>query len=385
MASSKLTPMRHQTKTQALSDYLIENVHELAPKGKFLPMQQLSERLNVSVMTLHRAMSDLEAQNLIYRRQGSGTYVSPRLNQRTVGLVYDRDIFQPGASPFCGLLVEESRRRAASSEEKFSFYLAIPSHDGLPVHDDLVDAIHTRRLQGILFVGEQNPEAISWLLQQKIPTVALAYTPIAPWRVKIDHPAVVRMGVENLVSQGCRRIGLWIPAGVGIGPASGQKSFPELDAFRQALKKHGLTYKPEYVWNVESLTDTVETQPRETNQEQGFRAAFEVFGNAAGATKAKREEMPDGLVILDDMMTRGAVVALGKVGQHVGKDLRIATHTNHGSTALSGYEADLTIIEVDPAEIVQAMFDMLETLMEGKTPASATVSIEPKLKSVNGQ
>lgn len=375
MSPPKLSPVQHQTKTQALSAYLIEYAHSIGPGNKFPPMQKLSEELEVSVMTLHRALSELEAQGIITRKQGSGTYVSPHLRQRTVGLVYDRDIFQVGASPFCGLLVEEARHRADSSHEKFSFYLAMPAVAGLPVHEDLADAIRERRLQGILFVGEQNPEAVDWLLRQEMPTVALSYTPIAPWRVKIDHPSVVRLGVETLVGQGCRRIGLWIPSGVGIGSSGGEKSFPELDAFRLALKKHGLPFKAQNVWNIDKLTGTVETKPHESNQEQGFRAVFEVFGNAT-----QPKEQLDGLVILDDMMTRGALVALSKVGISVGSDLQLATHTNRGSTALSGYESDISIIEIDPAEIIQAMFEMLETLMDGKTPAVSPVSIEPKLR-----
>ncbi|MDF2439457.1 MAG: GntR family transcriptional regulator, partial [Abditibacteriota bacterium] len=119
-----MPPVKHQTKTQALSVSLTELARQLGPDAKMPTMQELSQSLQVSMMTLNRALSELEAQGVITRRQGSGTYVAPRPAQRTIGLVYDRDIFQTGASPFCGLLVDEARRRAASGNEKFSFYLA---------------------------------------------------------------------------------------------------------------------------------------------------------------------------------------------------------------------------------------------------------------------
>ena len=41
----------------------------------------------------------------------AATYGTPRTAERTVGLVYDRDIFAAGNSPFTGLLVDEARRR----------------------------------------------------------------------------------------------------------------------------------------------------------------------------------------------------------------------------------------------------------------------------------
>jgi hypothetical protein len=48
---------------------------------------------------------------------------------------------------------------------------------------------------------------------------------------------------------------------------------------------------------------------------------------------------------------------------------------------LAGHEAEITLIEIDPAEIVQAMFDTLETLMEGRKPASNVLSVKPHLAS----
>ena len=371
-----MNPFSHQTKTQALCSYLTELANKLGPDAKLPTMQQLCESLGVSVVTLNRALSELEGQNIIQRKHGVGIFVSPRLNQRTIGLVYDRDIFQAGASPFCGLLVEAARTRAASSSEKFSFYLAIPSKEGFPVHDDLVEDIRARRLHGILFAGEGNPQAVEWLLRHDVALVAVAYTPIAPWRVKIDWPEFVRLGVASLAQQGCKKIGLWIPVGVGLGRTEGEVSFAELDAFRKALKKESLPFEAACVWENENMViEPVVPHPPMTNQEQGFRAASEVFGSTAS-----KGERPDGIVILDDMMTRGAVVALGQLGVRPGQNLKIATHTNRGSTVLMGYEENLTLMEIDPDEIVQASFAMLETLMAGSTPPEPTVSIKPKLR-----
>jgi DNA-binding LacI/PurR family transcriptional regulator len=373
---TQLEPIRHRTKTQAITAQLTELARRLGADARMPTIQQLCELLGVSVVTLNRALSELEAQNIILRKHGVGIFVSPRIGQRTVGLVYDRDIFAAGASPFCGLLVEAARQRATSSNEKFSFYLAMPSKEGLPVHDDLVEDLRAARLDGLVFVGENNPAAAQYLQRQDIPLVALSYTPTAPYRVSIDWSESVRLGVQALAAEGCARMALWIPVGAGLGRVDGAGSFPELDAFKAALKSHKLSFHPELVWRDEMLREDADASTLGTNQEQGFRAAHEIFGD-----KSTRNAAPDGILILDDMMTRGAIITLQQLGVRVGRDVKIATHLNKGSGVLAPFEANIARIQIDPQEIVNALFGMLETLMSGAKPRTNVVAIKPALLS----
>ncbi len=377
-----LKPLMHQTKTQALRDELSSLVDTMQPDEKLPTMRQLQESLGVSPMTLHRALSELEAQHIIYRRQGSGTYVAPRAEAPaeatpTVGLVYDRDIFGKQASPFGSILVEEARRRATANGERFSLYLAPKSSEDEAVHDDLREAVEQGRLRGVLYAGETHVRALDYLLENNIPVVSLSYLPTASHRVRIDHAEIVRLGVQALAEKGCKRIGLWIPLGVGLGKDS-TGHFSELDAFRGALKEHGLEYDETLVWRADEHTSEV-PEVAETNQHQGLRAAREVFAKKKGDSSTRN--VPDGIVINDDMMTRGALTSLAKLGVPIGKDLQIATHANCHSDVLLGHEDDLTLIEIDPAQVADAMFQMLETLMSGNQPVSDVVEIKPQLRN----
>ena len=361
----------YATKTQALSAHLTEMAHQLGAGAKLPTMQQLSVDLGISVMTLNRALSELEAQGIVVWRQGSGTYVGEKVGQKSIGLVYDRDVFGPGTSPFCGLLLHEAQRRAEEHGEQFSLFLAAPSPSGLPVHQDLADAIENRRLTGLLFAGESNPAALKWLLKQKLPLVALSYAPITTYRVRIHHAQTVYLGAQELARRGCQNIALWIPEGVGIGRESGAESFEELDFFKRALEDCNIVFRPELVLNSQNLTATVPPQPPQTNQQQGHNAAHEVF--------ADTENRPDGIVILDDMMTRGALAGLSQIGIKCGQDVQIASHTNKGSHLLFGFEEQLILLEIAPAEIAATMFEMLETLMRGEKLAQNVVSIAPRV------
>jgi DNA-binding LacI/PurR family transcriptional regulator len=364
--------LAYSTKTQALSAHISDLAYKLGPGAKLPTMQQLSAELGISVMTLNRALSELEAQNIVVRRQGSGTYVNEKLGLKTVGLVYDRELIGASASPFGELLLREAGRRAHENGEKFSLYLSEPSPSGLPVHDDLSEDIRERKMSGLLLMSGQIP-AIKWLLKQRLPLVSLSYSPLTPYHVRIFHAQTAYLGALELARRGAKRIALWMPSGVGLGRAAGQTSFEELDYFKKALQESGIQFDEKLVWNLERLDDDLKSNGL-SNQAQGLDAAYAVF---APENKAN---WPDGVVILDDMMTRGALTAMSQIGVVPARDVQIATHTNTGSQTLFGYDKSLVFLDIDPAQVAAAMFEMLETLMANETPENAVVSIAPTLR-----
>ena len=371
---TKAKPLTYTTKTQASSNYLAALARKLGPGERLPTMANLSVELGISVMTLNRALSELEAQGIVVRRQGSGTYVADTLSQTAVALVYDRDVFGPGASPFCSLLLHEATRLAEANDEKFNLYLTSPELEGEPVGPpippDLDEAIRTKRLGGVLFAGESNPAALRWLLNQGVPLVALSHAPVAPFRVRIDHAAVVRMGVRELARRGCQQLALWIPVGVGIGAETVGESFNELDAFKNELEQHGLQYDKRWVLHCGQLSAEVPAAPLGSNREQGRDAAQTVFGGA-------RDNWPDGVVCLDDMMALGALPEMKKLGVTVGQDVQFATHTNVGSSLLVGFGEELVLLPIDPARVASAMSEMLEALLRGDEIGEPVVSVGP--------
>jgi DNA-binding LacI/PurR family transcriptional regulator len=238
------------------------------------------------------------------------------------------------------------------------------------VPDDLAEALKTRRLAGLLFAGESNPAALKWLLKQKVPLVALSYAPVAPYRVRLDHSQTAHLGTSELARRGCKHIALWIPVGVGIGPEAGRDDFEELAAFKSALAEHGLKFDPSLVWRGSDLSAGVPATPEASNFEQGAEAARGVFEG--------KTPKPDGILVLDDLMARGALSVFQEQGLRPGQDFQLATHTNRGSQLLLGFE-DIIRLEFDPHQIAVAMIDLLDTLIAGETPENPVISIPPSI------
>jgi DNA-binding LacI/PurR family transcriptional regulator len=92
--------------------------------------------------------------------------------------------------------------------------------------------------------------------------------------------------------------------------------------------------------------------------EQGYRAAL-------GTWRLPRNEWPDGILVTDDLMMQGALGGMRECGVEVGRDVKVVSHANVGSPTLLGYEKDLTLLEVNPSEIVEVLFSTLDKAMNG--------------------
>jgi DNA-binding LacI/PurR family transcriptional regulator len=267
------------------------------------------------------------------------------------------------------------RQRAEAGAEEFSFHLSMPSHgvarSKVALHDGLIQEIESGCVQGIISVG-LDEDITDWIDAQGIPNVAFAGA--GRYHVMIDAEELVRLAVKQLVEKGCRKVAFWQAAAPRRKTEHPRGPSQESEAFAEALQRNGLTFDTKLVRLGADHLPGHNVIATESTQEQGYRIATEVFSRG-------RKTLPDGIVINDDLMTRGALSALAKLGVQVGRDVKIATHANRGSTVLMGHEHEMSLVEIDPAELVQAIFGMLETLMNGETPPQECVSILPRLRA----
>lgn len=356
--------------------------------GAKLPtMRRLSEELDTPPATLKRALTNLEAEGVLRRREGSrGIFVSDTLNRRRVALVCDPSFFGgAGLSPFWGMLIERIQERAAASQdEEISLHFTRPLAAGgapaaprdrgrLPLHEDLTTAVCQGRVHGVLGIGL--PESVAhWLEMSGLPLVSFAGA--GRTSVGVDYAAMIDVLTDALVRQGCRHIEMWCPAYRTPAAEQAARDISNRDAFARALTGAGLPFDASQYRRCRHLIrrsggGSLHAMPY---GEQGYETALSVFG--PGTPPGAR---PDGVVVLDDMMTLGALGALQALNLRAGRDVRIATHANAGSPALVGWESFLTVAEVDPARIVDEMFRLLGGQMERETAGGACVLVPPSL------
>ena len=370
----RMEPLQFENKTEALRKALMALAHELGAGGRLPAMRDMCRSFGVSTVTLDRALHDLETRNLVLRKHGVGVFVSPEYGRKTIGLVFGRNIFDEGVSPVCRLLFQYCRQRAAECREGFRVYFDLPAGPADPAtasgRNDLVRDVAEGRVQGLLLIWRQGAEEEAWLRSLGVPLVSFVTgLPLsAPYQVTLDYADMTRRGVAALAGAGCRRLALISPFGY-VHDADIDRT-----VFLEAVAAQGLETRPEWLWDNPADPSVGLGAAGESREEQGNRALREILGRPVAGR-------PDGVLINDDMLARGALVAARVLGLTLGRDLHIATHANKGSPVLYGHEDELIRLVADPDEIVRAMFEVLEPLMAGAEPATESVAVRATVTS----
>jgi len=125
--------------------------------GEPLPAErELAERLNVSRMTLRRAMDDLVVEGVVTRRRGAGTYLTrPRLSRRLAMTSFTEDMIRRGRVPSTRTLEFRQRRadRAASQQLRVPIGEPVFAFSRLRLADGQPMAIESSMIQCSLVPG----------------------------------------------------------------------------------------------------------------------------------------------------------------------------------------------------------------------------------------
>ncbi len=96
--------------------------------GEPLPAERdLAERLNVSRMTLRRAMDDLVVEGVVTRRRGAGSYLTrPRLSRRLAMTSFTEDMIRRGRVPSTRALEFRQKKADRAASQKLRVPIGEP-------------------------------------------------------------------------------------------------------------------------------------------------------------------------------------------------------------------------------------------------------------------
>ena len=371
-SNSSVLISRHRQRTHALCDALLSMSRELGPEAKFPTIAQLASQLGASSATISDALGELEQRKIVQRVRGVGVFVAPARQTRVALVCNSHFLLGTEHSPFYDLLIKSASQRAHAQNEEFSYHLTLPAAaDDKALPDDFKESVRQGEVQGTIGVGI-NRESRAWLQENEVPTVT--YASGGEIGVTINHEAVARLAVHHLASQGCRDIAYWAhqPYQLAVTPAMQRFMGRSLQAYRDALGEVGLSYRHELVHDPTAIAPIGSTSEI-TLQKQGYDVATRVFG----ASKAR----PDGVVIINDVLAAGALAALRRFKVAPGEDVQIASHSNAGSPTLLGYEDEIARLEIDPQQVIESLFGLLDSAMAGQTPDPSIIRIEPQLRA----
>ena len=341
-------------KREAVSEFIIGLAKRYGANAQLPGVRELAKSLKVSTATLDRVLGDLELRGVLLCHHGRGIFVSPTVGRLTIGFVFGGDVFASNASPFWVQILDIARDLAERDGYNFRYYLDIPGSRGAtPTHGDLERDLQESRLDAVLTMAV-SPEQMAWLEKWKQPKVALGTSMPDKYTVFMDTTAFIKAGLDQLAKYGCKRIAI-----LGVSTPA--------DAIITAMNSRGLAYDRALHYDYTWIAGLV-------NHENFEHFAYGLI------RKVFRMARPDGLLIFDDTMARGAFVALLAEGAHPGRDVFIAALANKGSSVLVPYAESLTLVENDAEQLVTKAFKMAAGLMRGEEPPERQVIIKPTLR-----
>jgi len=116
-----------------IAESLLERIEsgELKPGERLPPERELSQSLGVNRMTLRQALHNLQAQGLLVRRQGDGTYVAESKIERQAGKLvpFTKGMERRGYAPGAKVLTFERRLAEAAIAKELSLRVSAPIYD----------------------------------------------------------------------------------------------------------------------------------------------------------------------------------------------------------------------------------------------------------------
>jgi DNA-binding LacI/PurR family transcriptional regulator len=366
-ADKKVDAVRSQLRNLAL---------KRGPSAKMPTVDEMCSMYHTSRATINDALETLESHNIIRRKRGLGIFVSDKLLQRNIAIVIGKSLLSVrDSSPFWdalwGDIIAETEVRTNNKNEAITVHVAREEPQAEHSLDrQLARAISSAQIDGVIAVG-LDEGTWQWIKSYNVPVVSFASA--GTWHVTLNSTELVRICTANLISQGCRKLRLWIPSFLtipGLSTPIRSSPYPEFEehaeAFRQTLASGGVQDLPDSIWLAEPHAE--------------HRTAKRPDQGASMVARLVREGLAadtDGIISLDDMLTLGAYRAMLRSG--IARYIRMASHANSRTFVLYAYEQEITQVLFDPATIATHLFEVLDLVLDNREVPEIARIVQPKL------
>ncbi|MFQ3586190.1 MAG: LacI family DNA-binding transcriptional regulator [Fimbriimonadaceae bacterium] len=268
-----------------------------------------------------------------------------------IGLAIQRPQGGLNGDPFFTSLISEILDMLVHTEYHLCLETVPAGRSQGAVYDEL---LRSRRVDGLILVeSEANDERLDRLQRDQFPFVLIG-NPLSAcvWSVDNDNVYAGEVATRHLFENGYRRVG-FLAGRPGI-----TVSEDRLAGYQRVTAEHGA---PCRVWNAEF----------------GFEAARETAVRALSGSDA-----PDALVVLDDFMAMGVVLAARELRLHIPDDLGLVSFND--TNVCQFLACGLTSVSLNIPEIVKSAVGTLLAIMEGKQAETPQRHIVPCVLRVRG-
>lgn len=251
-------------------------------------------------------------------------------------------VLNPFYSPILEAVMRESARR------NYSVFVMTNQDVQLPNGEVSIK----KQMDGVIFVGEADPEAIGRLREQKIPVVLLnnCLDMENLLCITTSHYEGAVSAVNHLCDQGHRSIALL------AGRFSPQVNEARYKGYFDTLSLRGLKADPRYVQDIDPTLEA---------GEQAMRKLLRL------------RDRPTAVFCTNDTVAAGAMKAVIRAGLRIPEDVAIVGFDD--STVSHIVEPELTTVRIDMSLMGRLAAEKLFDLIDGKPSAETRIEIPTEL------
>lgn len=321
-------------KTDALYQQIVAYFEREIVEGRLTPGEKipsttnLAKEFNVNADTIQQSLKLLMSRGLVDRKPGRGTYVRRGINSKTIGIVIGKEIYTNPDIMFYNVFLD---RLTKLLEEK-GWNIKLFSTSEFAGYDkafyDLKSNVESGEIKAV--VEFCSNELVRNWMKKECP----APYPQSPFSV--DFEDFTYSGLNYLYQQDCRKIVI-----LAYAPEK------NLNTYKNAV--HDFCSKKEIFEHDIKIIST------SSHAKDGYKAIKNLF---------KQSSCPDGLLVANDAVFRGALYALLELGIKIPDDIKVITHANKGVDIFC--HIPLTKLEIDPDCFVQQVYDELLARINGE-------------------
>jgi len=306
--------------------------------------------------TVNRALQTLAEQGYLSLDRGRGIHVRQNRRVIRIGLLVGPSLLEQPTHPFAALLARAARDHFDTEGVDHRLYIERPEllKEGIPCRN-LRQDVEAGWLDALITAQCNAPGSLHYapLWRRKaVPLVDLGAHHGIPHCVCGGGDTALHLALELIRERGAREVAFLSYTGA------------DETKRERLLDRHGLRTRPEWF-----------------RRSQGGLAAE---GRGYMDTKLlwQNDAKPDALLVLDDVVAKGAMVALLEAGVHPPRDLCLVHHANRGSGIF--YPIDAPRVEYDPADYVAKAADLALALVRDPQLPPRTERVEPRLRLEDG-
>ncbi len=342
----------HPSKVLPIYRQIVSHFEDSIYSGKLVPgahipaTLDLARQFGVGRNAVQQALSILSERGLVERYSKRGTFVSQRVNSRTIGVLFPNSIAIDEQFHFLRIFCNEIIKQAREESWNIATYypLSLNEDSRKQYASELLKDINSGKLKGILS-HDNTPEMRKLLAEES--TVPYVITGDFEME-KIITDSMEYKGITYLLKLGFKNIA------VISHSDSGSPSKYDLECLKKAYSEQNLPFTAKCFYEICS------------NERDGVRVVDKIIRTS--------RKLPDAILVLNDEACKGVIFGLMLKGIKIPDDISILTHSNKGYDILS--PVPLTRIEVDPSKYAKNALEHIWAKLGGRSPEKISLATE---------